>query len=269
MQARAVVRDKPMASEDGVRHLGKRATMKILNLGCGAKTCDKEGVTNIDWSIYLRLRKNRILRVAASMVLKGERLKYFSSLPDNIMVHNLARNIPFDSDSVDVVYHSHMLEHLDQDVASEFLREVKRVLRPGGICRIVVPDLEIAVKAYLSHISSCERSPDSAEEHDTYVAGLLEQSVRKEASSTSRQTPLRRRVENMLLGDARRRGETPQWMYDRFNLTYLLKRRLGYSHVHVQNYKTSLIKDWGDYGLDVDDQGNQYKPDSLYVEAMK
>jgi SAM-dependent methyltransferase len=170
--------------------------------------------------------------------------------------------------AVDVVYHSHMLEHLDRDVASKFLLEVKRVLKPGGICRIVVPDLESGVRAYLSHISSSERYPDAAQEHDTYVARLLEQSVRKEASGTSRQKPLRRLLENMLLGDARSRGETHQWMYDRFNLPHLLKK-LRYSQVHVLDYKTSLIKHWSDYGLDVDDEGDQYKPDSLYVEAIK
>jgi SAM-dependent methyltransferase len=242
--------------------------MKMLNLGCGVKTSDRPEVTNIDWSIYLRLKRNRLFRVVAPLVFNGERRDRFHSVPDNIMVHNLAKGIPFEAESVDVVYHSHMLEHLDRDVAGEFLLEVKRVLKTGGICRIVVPDLEAGARAYLAHIVSSERDPDEAEEHDTYVARLIEQSVRKEASGTSHQKPLRRLLENMLLGDARNRGETHQWMYDRFNLPHLLKK-LGYSQVHVLDYKTSLVTDWADYRLDVDDQGNQYKPDSLYVEAVK
>ena len=242
--------------------------MRVLNLGCGVKTSDRAEVTNIDWSIYLRLRRNKAFRLIAPLILNGDRWNHFCSLPNNIIVHNLSRNIPFESNSVDVVYHSHMLEHLDRDIAAKFLLEVKRVLKPDGICRIVVPDLENAAREYLEHLSECERSPGAAKTHDTYVARLLEQSVRKEASGTSGQKPLRRRLENMLMGDARRRGETHQWMYDRFNLTHLLES-VGFRQICVQNYKTSLIKDWAAFGLDVDKYGNEYKPGSLYAEAIK
>ena len=79
---------------------------------------------------------------------------------------------------------------------------------------------------------------------------------------------LRRFVENLVLGDARRRGETHQWMYDRINLKEKLINS-GYKEVHVKNYSTSLIPNWNEYGLDVDENGNQYKPESLYVEALK
>lgn len=240
----------------------------MLNLGCGVKTSDKPEVINIDWSIYLRLKRNRMFRVVAPLVFNGERWDRFCSVPDNIMVHNLAKGIPFESDSVDVVYHSHVLEHFDRDVAAQFLLEVKRVLKPGGICRIVVPDLQRAARTYLTHIAACEAGGGKAEEHDSYVAGLLEQSVRKEPSGTSGQKPLRRLLENILLGDARKRGETHQWMYDRVNLSNLLGR-LGFRGICVQDYKTSLIKDWAAYGLEVDEHGNEYKPDSLYVEAVK
>jgi SAM-dependent methyltransferase len=118
--------------------------MRILNLGCGTKTSSKPEVTNIDWSIYLRVRRNPLLAAVVPLLLRGERFDRFKSLPDNIMVHNLARGLPFDSDSIDVVYHSHLLEHFDREPARAFLREVRRVLKPGGIQRIVVPDMERA-----------------------------------------------------------------------------------------------------------------------------
>ncbi|GAH70254.1 unnamed protein product [marine sediment metagenome] len=70
------------------------------------------------------------------------------------------------------------------------------------------------------------------------------------------------------LGDARRRGETHQWMYDRINLKAKLIN-LGYKEVLVQEYNTSLIPNLTEYGLDVDENGNQYKPESLYIEATK
>lgn len=243
-------------------------SMKMLNLGCGVKTSDRPGVINIDWSIYLRIKRSRLFRVMGPLIFNGQRWDKFRSLPDNIMVYNLAKGIPFPSESIDVVYHSHMLEHLDRDVAVTFLHEIKRVLKPGGICRIVVPDLEKLAKLYVDHISACDSGVGQADEHDLYIAQLLEQSVRKEASGTRGQRPLRRWLENLLLGDARQRGETHQWMYDRVNLSSLLKK-VGFTSVAVQDYKTSFVQGWQEFGLDVDEHGNEYKPGSLYVEAVK
>ena len=45
--------------------------------------------------------------------------------------------LPFDADSFDAVICSEVLEHLDDDVAG--LREVRRVVRPGGTVAITVP----------------------------------------------------------------------------------------------------------------------------------
>lgn len=242
--------------------------MKILNLGCGTKTSDRSEVINIDWSIYLRLKSNKIFKPIVPLVIRGERLKRFNALPDSILVYDLSKGIPFDSNSVDAVYHSHMLEHLDRDVAIQFLKEVKRVLKPGGIHRIVVPDFEKACRRYIRHIASCEENQAESCNHDSYIATLLEQSVRREAHSTSQQSFIRRLAENVVLGDARRRGETHQWMYDRINLRAKLTE-VGYDEVHVQDYNRSLIPDWPEYGLDVDHEGKQYKPGSLYMEATK
>lgn len=158
------------------------------------------------------------------------------------------------------------MEHFDRDIANKFLVEVKRVLKPGGIHRIVVPDFENACRCYLEHIAFCEENPDLTKEHDRYIAALLEQSVRRKASGTSKQSSLRQFFENLILGDARNRGETHQWMYDRINLCLKLIKA-GYQDVYVQNYNTSSIQNWNEYGLYLDSEGNQYKPSSLYIEA--
>jgi SAM-dependent methyltransferase len=240
--------------------------MKILNLGCGTKTSTRPEMTNIDWSIYLRLKRNWLLRTIVPLFVKGQRLERFKSLGDNIMVHNLAKGIPFESNAIDVVYHSHLLEHLDKDFAKLFLLEIKRVLKPNGIIRIVVPDLEKICKDYISHISISENNDDEAQNHDNYITPIIEQSVRRESYGTSQQKPLRRFFENTFLGDARRRGETHQWMYDKINLSALLIS-LGYKNTQLQSYNTSSIPDWNNYGLDFDEKGNEYKPESLYIEA--
>jgi predicted SAM-dependent methyltransferase len=242
--------------------------LKILNLGCGNKTSSEPFVINIDWSIYFRLKKNRILRPIIPWIIKGERLKNYNCLPDNIIFHNLAKGIPFNAKSIDVVYHSHFLEHLEKNIVEKFLLEVKRVLKPAGIQRIVVPDFERPCKNYISHMKISENNPEEAEQHDLYIAEIIEQSVRKEAYGATQQKPFRRFIENAFIGDARRRGETHQWMYDRISLTSLLFK-LGYKNIQLQRYNSSLIANWNGYGLDIDDFGNEYKPGSLYVETQR
>jgi predicted SAM-dependent methyltransferase len=242
--------------------------MIILNLGCGTKVSASPDILNIDWSMYLRMKRNRFLQSLAPFLLDGERLNRFYDLPDNVMLHNLSKGIPFASNSVDVVYHSHLFEHLDRSVAHDFLSEIRRVLKTGGILRIVVPDLENLCRSYLSHIVIAEANPKEADLHDEYVARMIEQSVRREAYGTSRQPLLRRWIENKILGDARQRGETHQWMYDKINLGNLLSK-FGYRNIEQRTYDTSLIPKWQDYGLDLDEDGNEYKPGSLYLEAIK
>lgn len=242
--------------------------MKILNLGCGTKTSPHPAVVNIDRSVLLRIRSNLLFRLAAPILLNGERLRRFQHMPDNLMLHDLSRGIPFPDASVDVVYHSHVLEHLDRDVAQAFIRECARVLKADGLIRVVVPDFERYCRSYLAHVEFCEKEDAGRVEHDRLLEPLLLMSVRREAHGTSQQLPLRRFVENLLLGDARKRGETHQWMYDRFNLAALLQSG-GFVDPRVCDFANSSIADWHSLGLDMDETGREYKPESLYMEARR
>ncbi len=235
----------------------------ILNLGCGTKTSPL--VANIDWSIHARLRRNPVGRRLGPLVLKGERRRLFLGM-DDVLVHNLKKGIPASDASVDAVYHSHVLEHLDRSAVPGFLAEVRRVLRPGGIHRIVVPDLEGYVREYLDSLERASSDPRARAQHDTTVAQMILQMVRREAAGTSVQAPLQRRVENLLLGDARKRGETHMWMWDRVNLPEALER-VGFRDVQIVDWQTSRIPEWNKIGLDRAD-GGEYKPGSLYAEAL-
>ena len=247
----------------------RQTPMKILNLGCGTKTSPHPSVVNIDWSALLRIRSNPMLRALVPVLLNGERLSRFRSLPDNLMVHDLSRGIPFPDASVDLVYHSHVLEHLDRGVAPRFIQECARVLRIGGLIRVVVPDFERYCRNYLDHVGLCEKEGERViGEHDRMFEPMLLQSVRREASGTSQQRPLRRFVENFVLGDARKRGHTHQWMYDRFNLAALLQT-CGFANPCVRHFDQSGIDNWHLLGLDMDESRNEYKPESLYMEATK
>ena len=93
--------------------------MKCLNLGCGYRY-------HSDWTNI-----------------------NFVSTAENVIAHNLKDGIPFSDNSFDVVYHSHVLEHLSKSEAEPFLKECYRVIRPQGVLRVVVPDLEDIARMYL------------------------------------------------------------------------------------------------------------------------
>src|SRR5579884_1880181 len=66
-----------------------------------------------------------------------------------IQGHDLGNGIPLPDQSADVVYHSHVLEHFERKDAQQFLKDCYRVLKPNGIIRVVVPDLERIARLYL------------------------------------------------------------------------------------------------------------------------
>ena len=80
-------------------------------------------------------------------------------------VHNLnkERPLPFKDDSVDNIYTSNTLEHLEPINLTSVLKEFYRVLKPGGKCRIVVPNVAHAIDLYinnkqdLSHKKYCSK----------------------------------------------------------------------------------------------------------------
>ncbi len=61
---------------------------------------------------------------------------------------DLATGIPLDDDSVEAIFHEHMLEHLTLETGFAFTRECLRVLRPGALLRIGVPDAGALLDSY-------------------------------------------------------------------------------------------------------------------------
>jgi predicted SAM-dependent methyltransferase len=56
--------------------------------------------------------------------------------------------LPFESGTVDFIISSHMLEHLSWEEGLSFLRECNRIMKPGAVMRIAVPDTEKLISLY-------------------------------------------------------------------------------------------------------------------------
>src|SRR5262249_52809131 len=154
-----------------------------------------------------------------------------------ILWANVIRRIPEPDRSVGVVYSSHMLEHLDRDEAVHFLKEAKRVLRPGGVIRIAVPDLGYHVGNYLKQ-----------KDADKFVEGLL---MARPAGKT-----LLARLKHLWTGDRHH-----LWMYDGESLCKLLAAT-GFQDPRVMESGTTRIDDPGELNL------REREPESVFVEAV-
>ena len=118
-----------------------------LHLGCGSTT--PTGWVNVDGSWSARLAKHPRLRaLLGSMRLLPSHAAHDGWSRD-IVIHDLTRPLPFPDGSFAAIYSSHTLEHLHLSDTQRLLEECFRVLQPGGVVRMVVPDLKAFVEDYL------------------------------------------------------------------------------------------------------------------------
>lgn len=69
--------------------------------------------------------------------------------PNIQCLYDCRRRLPFPDGSARGIFTEHFLEHLDYaEEAPLFLAECRRILRPGGVLRVVVPDAELYLRAY-------------------------------------------------------------------------------------------------------------------------
>jgi predicted SAM-dependent methyltransferase len=126
------------------------------------------------------MRQKRLLNLGCGVRYHPEWVNMdFYSHSKNVIAHNLLKGIPFPDNEFDVVYHSHLLEHFPKNRAETFIRECLRVLKPGGIIRIAVPDLEDIARLYLEQLDKATRGDSMAEhKYDWILLELYDQTVR-------------------------------------------------------------------------------------------
>lgn len=102
------------------------------------------------------------------------------SSDSSVICHDVTKGIPFGDNKFTAVYHSHVLEHLDPEHGKRLIEECFRVLKPGGVLRIVVPDLERIAKLYLEmHDQAWSGTTQSKVNYNWMKLELLDQLVRR------------------------------------------------------------------------------------------
>jgi SAM-dependent methyltransferase len=210
-----------------------------VNLGCGATPTP--GFVNFDNSLTVRLAAYPLIATALARagVIGPEQLSFARVAREaGIRWADAARRIPLADASAELVYSSHMLEHLDRAAARALLAEVRRVLAPGGIVRLALPDLKLLAESY--------RADGDA---DRFVARTL--------LATERARGPRAILRALIVGP-----RDHAWMYDGASMIKLLGEA-GFERATELPAGSTTIVDPG--ALDLRERADE----SVYVEARR
>jgi predicted SAM-dependent methyltransferase len=114
-----------------------------LNLGCG--DVRPAGWINTDSSLNANMQRIPLINKIIPKLFKT-----VSYSDPNLIYMDLNKPWRWPSESIDIVYGSHIFEHLTLQSAHIFLKEAMRTLKKGGVIRIVVPDLFKICKKYVN-----------------------------------------------------------------------------------------------------------------------
>jgi predicted SAM-dependent methyltransferase len=187
----------------------------LLNIGCGA--CGKPGWVNLD----------------------------FYNLPGVNCVYDCRKDLPFSDNSVKFIFTEHFFEHVDytEEVPS-FLSGCCRVLEPGGLIRIVVPDAELYLRAYCA---------------DGWNDMIRVRPLKADLSDVHFGSKFNTKME--VVNSVFRQYFEHKFAYDFDTLQFVLKR-YGFCDVRKMSVGHSAKPE---FCIDNPDRA----PESLYVEAMK
>jgi predicted SAM-dependent methyltransferase len=125
--------EEPPYSAAQLRGFGLRG----LHCGCGPCLC----------AAALNADQGAVTDAAGRTTLPGRLARVEGNF--YYLQHDHTRPFPLPDAVFDWAYAEHFIEHLSWDGAVGWLREVRRMLKPGGVLRLTTPDLDRYVRGYL------------------------------------------------------------------------------------------------------------------------
>lgn len=122
----------------------KVANARFLNVGCGR--WPEPSFVNLDWHW----------------------------MPGVDVCWDLRKPLPFPADRFDGIYSEHCLDGVPPGHMAFMLKELRRVLKPGGALRLIFCDSELYIDAYVKHRSDPSQLPPMFKErgHRTALEAL-------------------------------------------------------------------------------------------------
>jgi SAM-dependent methyltransferase len=198
-----------------------RQDFNYVQYGCGQ--CAPKEWTNFDASLTLKWERLPIL---------GRYTKNSQRFPENVRPGDIVKGLPIPDGSCQAVYASHVLEHLALAEFHGALQNTYRILRKGGIFRLVVPDLERSAREYIARVDRGEPNANSFFLGETLLGC--------------------ERREHGLMGLAKKlfNTSTHLWMWDEASIAHALKEH-GFSQIRrcrfgdCEDSVFSLVEDRG------------------------
>lgn len=182
-----------------------------VQYGCGLSAPD--GWRNFDASPTLRIQKIPLVGVP----LVKSRVVF----PKSVLYGDIVKGLPgIENNSCDGIYCSHVLEHLSLRDFRTALNNTYRYLKPGGIFRCVVPDLECSARSYVEGLDK----KDENAAHLFFQETLLGQPARL------------RGFKNLIIGMLG--GAHYLWMWDQYSLSKEL-RDVGFTSIRNCTFNDS------------------------------
>jgi len=202
-----------------------------LNLGSGPSGIN--GWLNYDSGVLPWLSRHSQLRRLVCFL--GLLPKSYDVIWPETQLVDIRNRFPLDDNSTDNIYCSQVLEHFELYQAQEILREAHRVLKPGGLIRVSVPDIK---KMFSLDITPRE-------------INVLWWGYEKDIPPT-----------NFFVKISRLFIRDHQWHYDETSMKQLLSDS-GFKNIEILSFRKGKTPDLARVEIGI------HRKHSLYIESQK
>lgn len=161
---------------------------------------------------------------------------------------NAYKKFPFKDNSFDTIYSEHMFEHIHILKVPYFLKETLRILKPGGIFRMSVPDLELFAKKYV-------------ERDESFFKPYFEDATERLKKGQKKYWMVKT-YGSVFMSMANKMFHHHRWMYD-FETIEAMAKEIGYSKAIKQEFGKSISAE----AAKLDQE--KRKHETVYIDLIK
>lgn len=209
-----------------------------LHIGCGL-IAPQEWL-NIDASPSLIISQLPLIGRSLLSLIAGPKW------PKSVKYGDIVKGLSIKPESCELIFAAHVLEHLSFPDFQTAMKNIYSYLKPGGIFRAIVPELDQYISIYMTQRSDSHLSPNAAHEF------MKESSLGCQSSRRNLSQRLREAFSN----------SRHQWMWDEPSLTEAFAQH-GFKAIRRCHYH-----DWSDARFGCVEKENNYL-NAIGIEGTK